>query len=207
MTTLIVTSDRVLVDSRTSFNYTAEVTQKWTVTPSFTYFVAGGSHEMDSLVFRFMDQLMGVGPYPEPPIAKGSNSLAVIVITADSDLDWAQRRCLTSGDILILESDGSLTIDRLDYRSCNGGVETVIRPSGSGNAAFDVFYSLTRNVSAAMDFAVATDSHSGFPVHSLDRRSLRWETTEFTPDFSNIGNELIELMERVTFPQPMTKEN
>lgn len=171
MTTLIVTNEAVLVDSRYTWDATSSTQTKIHQYGSFIYAASGTVGGGQVLVYRFIDELLDVAK-PWPTIDKVAvNASYVLVATED-----VPHRHIHKGDVICIDIDeGAVYHDeyfKVHELSALGSVGHLTKYiSGSGSSLYQTFLSVNPDPLIAFELAVEHDPYSDFPYQRIDRQT------------------------------------
>ena len=171
MTTLVVTTDMVLVDTRITWAATSNTRTKIHQYKGLIYTACGVVGGGQIQVYRFIDELLDESK-PWPTIIKDDvDASYVIVITED-----IPHRDLSKGDVICIDIDrGAVSHDAYFNRhelAAPGVVERMTTyVDGSGGRLYQTFLTTHPDPIAAFELAVEHDPYSGFPYQYINRRT------------------------------------
>lgn len=171
MTTLIVTNEAVLVDSRYTWDATSSTQTKVHQYGSFIYTASGAVGGGQVLVYRFIDELLDVAK-PWPNVEKAAvNASYVLIATED-----VPHRHISKGDVICIDvdegavyHDENLKIHELSTLGSVGHLTKYV--CGSGASLYQTFLSVNPDPLIAFELAVEHDPYSDFPYQRIDRKT------------------------------------
>ena len=177
MTTIVVTNDSVMVDSRHTWNSSSCVNSKVHSYRKMIYTSAGDTGAGQFKLYKFIDQLLDESqPWPEITADDKLNASYVIVVTSD-----IVHRDLGRGDVLCLDmATGMASHDRynneydFDFSIVDKQVKPVtVYTAGSGGVLYQTFIAINPDPNAAFEYAIEIDPYSGYPYHKINREDCR----------------------------------
>lgn len=171
MTTLVVTTEMVLVDTRLTWAATYNIRTKIHQYKGLIYTACGVVGGGQVQVYRFIDELLDESK-PWPTIVKDDvDASYVLVITED-----IPHRHLSKGDVICIDIDaGAVSHDtyfnqhELTAPGVSPHMTTYV--DGSGGRLYQTFLTTHPDPIAAFELAVEHDPYSGFPYQYIDRRT------------------------------------
>lgn len=190
MTTLVVTTKFVLVDTRHTWLATANARTKIHQYKDVIYAACGTVGGGQIQLFQFIDALYDVSA-PWPTIMKDDvDASYVLVITKD-----IPHRQLSKGDVLCIDIDGgSVACDEfnnvyeLELPSPRNDLTVYV--DGSGSQLYQTYIATERDPIVAFEMAVENDPYSDFPYQYIDRRTCTvWDGSRLSdgrPSFAKV---------------------
>lgn len=173
MTTIVVTNNIVMVDSRHTWTSSSCVNSKVQSYRKLIYTAAGDTGAGQISLYKFIDELLDVSkPWPEIKADENVNASYVIVLTSD-----VAHRDLGKGDILCLDmAGGQVSHDRyhneFDFVGKPKDHVTVFT-AGSGGVLYQTLIAINPDPVIAFECAIETDPYSGFPYHEINRSTCQ----------------------------------
>lgn len=171
MTTLVVTTEMVLVDTRHTWLTTANARTKIHQYKDVIYAACGTVGGGQVQLFRFVDELYNESA-PWPTVVKDDvDASYVLVITKD-----IPHRQLSKGDVIRIDIDGgSVCCDeycnRHELALLDSTEDLTVYVDGLGSQLYQTYIATESNPIAAFEMAVENDPYSDFPYQYIDRKT------------------------------------
>lgn len=171
MTTLVVTTEMVLVDTRYTWLATSNSRTKIHQYKDVIYAACGTVGGGQVQLFRFIDDLFDESK-PWPTVEKDDvDASYVLVVTKD-----VPYRQISKGDVICIDIDKGYVFrdeyyNRHELTSLASTDDLTVYVDGSGSQLYQTYIATESNPIAAFELAVENDPYSGFPYQHIDRRT------------------------------------